>query len=72
MQKKVAPQPTSPGDSIEVSITAEVKNRKGLSFWAKSGVVSQHRDGETSDQAYQRITGFVLDNVTDLTEEFLT
>ena len=69
-RKKI--EPTDPGDTIEVSVTGEVKNRKGLSFWVKTGVVSSHRDGETTEEAYSRITDFVIDRVDELAQEFLS
>ena len=64
-------EPTDPGDSIEVSTTLEVKNKQGRSFWVKAGVVSSHRDGETTEQAFQRITDVVIDRVQSLTDEYL-
>lgn len=65
------PEPTDPGDTIEVSITAEVKNKQGRSFWAKVGVVSSHRNEETTEEAYSRITDFVIERVGELTAEYL-
>lgn len=70
--KPKPPEPTDPGDRIEVSITAEVKTRRGTSFWAKVGLASEHRDNETSKEAYERVATFCIDRVDELTTEMLS
>lgn len=69
------PRKTDPldvGDTIEIAVTSEVKNKRGLSLWIKAGVVSSVRPGETSEEAVNRVTDFVVERVGDLNEEFLS
>lgn len=67
-----APDPSDPGDQIEVSITAEAKNKRGLSLWIKAGLSSTQRPDESTDEAFGRVAQFVIDRVDDLTQEFLS
>ena len=53
---------TSPGDLIELSVTEEVRTSSG-SRWVKVGLVSQHRDGETTAEATARIEEFVIESL---------
>lgn len=71
MSKRPKPEPTDPGDSIEVSVSAEVRTRRGGSVWVKAGLTSTHRASETSDEAYARVADFVIERVEELTDEFL-
>lgn len=71
VQRGQSPDPTSPGDSIELSITGEVTNRRGQKFWVRAGLASQHRDGETTEEACERIQSFVTNSVDGLMQEYL-
>lgn len=68
--KKAIPQPTSPGDVIEVAVTAETTNKRGQKFWAKAGLSSTHREGESTAQAHDRIQSFAITAVETLIEEW--
>lgn len=71
-------QPVSPwdgaldeGDLIEFSITAEVKNRQGRSFWVKGGATGRVRPGEGVENARARIQSFVIDTVDQQITEYV-
>lgn len=70
MARKSIAQPTSPGDQIEFGLTVEVTTKRGAKVWAKAGLVSEHRPGETTQQAVDRIEGFVVESVNDLQDYF--
>lgn len=60
-----------PGDRIELSMTAEVKNSKGRSFWVKAGLASDVREDETGAEAKERVAGFVATYVEEQISEYL-
>lgn len=62
----VPPEATQPGDMIEFSVTEEVRTSSG-SRWVKIGLTSQHRPDETSDEAVDRIEGFVTTSINAYT-----
>ena len=62
----------SPGDQIEFSITAEVKNRSGRSFWCKGGTTTTIRPDESVQQAKDRAVAFVSALVDEQVTEYLT
>lgn len=59
------------GDKIEFSITAEVKNRQGRSFWVKGGSTITVRPGESPEQAKARQSAFVIDYVETTISEYV-
>lgn len=63
-KKQARKQPSSPGDQIDISITAEVQIG-GSKAWVKVGLSSTHRANETTDQATDRIADYVLTTVDD-------
>jgi hypothetical protein len=66
--KKV--EATSPGDVIECSVTAETTNKQGAKFWAKAGLSSTHREGETTEQAWTRVEDFTIQRTDELIKEW--
>lgn len=58
-----------PGDQIEMRISMEVPGNKGSGAWVTAGLMSFHRDGETTDEASGRIFDFVSETVTALAQE---
>lgn len=68
---QVVRPPLDEGDLIEFSVTAEVKNRQGRSFWVKGGAAGRIRPGETASAAKDRISGFVIGYVDDGINEYL-
>ena len=64
------PEPTSPGDTIEIAITAETTNSRGQKFWAKAGLSSTHREGETTEDAHERVQSFVVEATESLVTEW--
>lgn len=63
--RKIKPPPMvqhdalSPEDTIEYSITVEVSPQRGQKAWIKMGTASSIRDGETTEQARERICSWV-------------
>lgn len=49
----------SPGDTIEYSMTAEIKSARSGNWWLKVGGSTSIRDGESPDIAKKRLTDFV-------------
>lgn len=56
------PDPISPGDTVEYSISVEVRGPNGTS-WVKAGVISTVRSGESAADAERRITEYVESTV---------
>ena len=55
-------EPIAPGDSVEYSISVEVRGPHGTS-WVKAGVISTVRAGETTAAAERRVTEYVESTV---------
>lgn len=53
------PEALQPGDRVEYSLTEEVSLGRGCKAWVKFGVSSTVRDGETTEDAIDRIAAFV-------------
>jgi len=53
-----AAEPITTGDTLEYSISVEVRGPNGTS-WVKAGVIAAVRSGETAAQAEERITSYV-------------
>lgn len=51
------------GDTFEYSLTVEVSPRRGQKAWLKVGTTSSVREAESTEQAVQRITRFVEDEM---------
>ena len=49
----------SPQDTIEYGITEEVSTGQGRKAWIRFASTSSVRDGETTEQAIQRVSSFV-------------
>lgn len=47
------------GDTIEYGITMEVSPQRGSKAWIKMGATSSVREGESTEQARQRVCGWV-------------
>ena len=61
----------SPGDSIEYSLTAEIKHYKKGNWWVKVGGTTVIRDGETTDKAKARLRNFVHDTLEEASTDIL-
>ena len=55
-------EPISTGDTLEYSISVEVRGPNGTS-WVKAGVIAAVRSGETAAQAEERVTSYVESTV---------
>lgn len=53
---------TMPGDIIELKLTELVK-KNGTERWVGIGLSSQHREGETSGEAVERVQDFVINGL---------
>lgn len=60
------------GDTVELSMTAEVKNKQGRSFWVKGGAQSTVRPGEDAEDAKQRLATFVTGYLYEQVAEYLS
>lgn len=58
----VAVEETAPGDMIELKLTELVK-KDGTERWVGVGLSSQHREGETSEEAVERVSDFVINSL---------
>lgn len=63
------PEATSPGDQIEMRVSMEVPGAKGSGAWVTAGLLSFHREGETTDEASDRVFTFVTETVAALAQE---
>jgi len=64
------PDAAQPGDVIEFALTIEYTQRRGNKIWLKSGLASAVQMDETSDQAKDRISSFVLGQLNEALEAF--
>lgn len=53
-----APRKLHPGDTLEYSVTAEVKEG-GRSLWVKVGGSTTIQEGELTNTAFKRLSDFV-------------
>ena len=63
-KKAVAPEALAPGDSLEYSISAEVRGPNGTA-WVKAGVISVVRADETTADAQRRVVSYVEGTVAE-------
>lgn len=59
---------TQPGDIIDLKLTELVK-KGGTERWVGVGLSSQHRPGETSEEAVERISDFVINSLDAFREQ---
>lgn len=60
--KQPVVEETQPGDMIELKLTELVK-KGGTERWVGVGLSSQHREGETSEEAVERVSDFVINSL---------
>lgn len=59
----------SPQDTIEYGITLEVSPSRGQKAWIKLGATSSVRDGETTEDARNRVTTWVEEELDRRVDE---
>lgn len=63
-EKRAASEALAPGDSLEYSISAEVRGPNGTA-WVKAGVISVVRADETTADAQRRVVSYVEGTVAE-------
>lgn len=58
-----------PGDTVDYSLSCQVKTRQKTDVWVKMGVTSTVQDGETADDAMSRVIGYVQNNIDEQIDE---
>ena len=66
---RARPEHVQAGDFIEYGITLEIQPQPGQKAWIKFGTTSQVREGETTQQAVDRVAKFVEDGLDERIEQ---
>jgi hypothetical protein len=61
----------SPGDTLEYSLTAEIKSPKTGNWWIKMGGSTTIRANESAPEAQKRLTEFVHNALDERAQELL-
>ena len=64
MSSKSSENAIDPGDSVEMSITHQIKIGRE-SAWIKTGIITKVREGESGEQASKRASDFVNKQVME-------
>lgn len=57
------------GDTVEYSLSCQVRTRQRTDVWVKMGVASSVQEGETADEALSRIVNYVQTNIDEQIDE---